>query len=88
MPRGTPSPKLAITVDSEVHKRVLAVAAADGVSVSAWMTRAARQALLLRDGLAGVAEWEATHGALTDIEIDAARQRVLRESKPKSRKSA
>ena len=88
MPRGAPSPKLAITVDAEVHERVLAVAAQDGLSVSAWMTNAARQALLVRDGLSAVAEWEAKHGAFTNAEIEAARQRVSVESKPKSRRSA
>jgi hypothetical protein len=76
MPRGNPSPKLAITVDPDVHARVVAAAAAEGVSVSAWMTAAARRALLLRDGLAAVAEWEAEHGALTRKELDAARGRI------------
>lgn len=76
MPRGKPSPKLAITVDAEVHERVVAAAAEEGLSVSAWMTAAARRALLLRDGLVAVAEWERENGALTDEEIDAARHRV------------
>jgi hypothetical protein len=76
MPRGNPSPKLAITVDPDVHAQVIAAAAADGVSVSAWMTSAARRALRLRDGLAAVAEWEAEHGALTGEELEAARRRV------------
>lgn len=76
MPRGNPSPKLAITVDPDVHAQVVAAAAAEGVSVSAWMTAAARRALTLRDGLAAVAEWEAEHGALTRDELDAARRRV------------
>jgi hypothetical protein len=76
MPRGKPSPKLAITVDADVHGRVVDAAAAEGVSVSAWMTRAARRALLVRDGLAAVAEWEADHGPLTPAELDAAHRRV------------
>jgi hypothetical protein len=67
---------LAITVDPDVHARVVEAAAAEGVSVSAWMTKAARRALLVRDGLAAVAEWEAEHGPLTDAELTAARQRV------------
>jgi len=54
MPRGNPSPKLAITVDPEVHDSVLAAAARDGVSVSAWMTNAAREALARRGGLAAL----------------------------------
>lgn len=76
MPRGNPSPKLAITVDPDVHDQVLEAAAAEGVSVSAWMTNAARRALLVRDGLAAVAEWEAEHGAFSEAELAAARGRV------------
>jgi hypothetical protein len=79
MPRGKPSPKLAITVDPEVHERVVAAAAEEGLSVSAWMTAAARRALLLRDGLAAVAEWEAEHGPLTDSELRSARKRIAAE---------
>lgn len=89
MPRGNPSPKLAITVDPEVHEQVLAAAAAEGVSVSAWMTDAARSALVIRDGLQAVEEWEAEHGALTDAELDAARRRVASETlAPRRRRSA
>jgi hypothetical protein len=76
MPRGSPSPKLAITIDPDVHRGVVAAAAAEGMSVSAWMTEAARKALVVRDGLRGVAEWEAENGALTEAEMTAARRRV------------
>ena len=76
MPRGRPAVKLAVTVDADVHAKVLDAAAAEGTSVSAWMTAAARRALLIRDGLAAVAEWEAEHGALTPAEMAAARARV------------
>jgi len=78
MPRGNPSPKLAITVDPEVYAQVIAAAEAEGVSVSAWMTAAARRELRLRDGLAAVAEWEAEHGPLTAEELVTARRRVTR----------
>ena len=77
MPRGKPSPKLAITVDPGVHAQVLAAAKAEGVSVSAWMTSAARRALRIRDGLAAVTEWEAEHGRLTASELAAARDRTV-----------
>ncbi|HYZ83831.1 MAG TPA: toxin-antitoxin system HicB family antitoxin [Bryobacteraceae bacterium] len=85
MPRGNPSPKLAITVDPEVHKKILAAAAREGVSVSAWMTNAAREVLQRRAGLAAVAEWEKQHGAFTAEEMDEARRSVgvqLRKSRP------
>lgn len=76
MPRGRPSPKLAITVDPDVHQRVRQAAADDQVSVSAWMTQAARAALTVRDGLSAVAEWEDESGRLTETELYEARQRV------------
>jgi hypothetical protein len=76
VPRGNPSPKLAITIDPDVHKNVLAAAARDGVSVSAWMTVAAREALQRRAGLAAVALWEEEHGHFTPKEMKKARRRV------------
>ena len=76
MPRGNPSPKLAITIDPDVHKNILAAAARDRVSVSAWMTTAAREALRRRAGLAAVALWESEHGRFTAEEMNEARRRV------------
>jgi hypothetical protein len=84
MPRGNPAVKLAVTVDADVHAKVLDAAEAEGTSVSAWITAAARRALLVRDGLAAVAEWEADHGAFTEAEIAAACARI--ERKPARRK--
>jgi len=76
VPRGNPSPKLAITVDPDIHREVVQAAAAEGVSVSSWMTAAARRALKVRDGRAAVAEWEAEYGPLTAAELAEARHRV------------
>lgn len=76
MPRGNPAPKLAITVDRDVHDKVLRAATEENVSVSAWMTEAARRALRVREGLAAVAEWEAEHGAFSTAELNRARERV------------
>jgi len=78
-PRGAPSPKLAITVAPDVHEQVRAAAADEGISVSAWMTAAARRALLVRDGLRAVTDWEKEHGAFTGSELEAARRRVAEE---------
>jgi hypothetical protein len=80
MPRGQPSPKVAITIDPDVHAGVVAAAKAEGVSISAWLTDAARLALKVRDGLAAVAEWEVEHGAFTPEELAAARRRVARQA--------
>ena len=76
MPRGNPSPKLAITVAPDIHESILAAAARDGMSVSAWMTEAAREALRRRAGLASVALWEKQHGRFTIGEMEEARRRV------------
>ena len=76
MPRGNPSPKLAITIDPDVHKNVVAAAARDRVSVSAWMTGAAREALRRRAGLAAIEQWEKQHGRFTVEEMDEARRSV------------
>ena len=78
MPRGYPAVKLAITVDPDVHAKVQRAARHDHVSVSAWMTNAARRWLRIRDGMAAVGEWEAQHGPFTDQELDKARERVRR----------
>ena len=77
MPRGAPAVKLAITVDPDVHAKVVRAASREHKSISAWMTDAARRALLVRDGLAAIAEWESEHGALSEAELDAARKRVF-----------
>ena len=88
MPRGNPSPKLAITVHPDVHERVVEAAAQDGVSVSAWMTEAARRALVVRDGLSAIAEWEHVNGSFTADEMVAARQRVAHEFAAPRKRSA
>lgn len=80
--------KLAITIDSEVHAEVLRAAKHEGVSVSAWMTEAARRAVRIRDGLLAVAEWEAEQGAFSEKELNAARKRVRRHSPRKTRRAA
>jgi hypothetical protein len=76
MPRGNPSPKLAITVDPDVYQDILEATASDGVSVSAWMTAAAREALRRRAGLAAVELWEKQHGRFTTEEMNEARRKV------------
>lgn len=84
MPRGNPSPKLAITIDPAIHEDILAAAAREGVSVSAWMTGAAREALRRRAGLAAVAEWEKQHGGFSAEEMGEARRRVLAQVRPRT----
>jgi uncharacterized protein (DUF1778 family) len=68
--RANPSAKLAITVDPEIRKNIIEAAAHEGVSVSAWMTVAAREALHRRTGLAAIALWERQHGRFTAEEME------------------
>jgi hypothetical protein len=77
MSRRSPAIKLAITVDSDVHAKVVRAATREHKSISAWMTDAARRALLIREGLAAVAQWEAEHGELSEVEIAQAHERVF-----------
>jgi hypothetical protein len=85
MPRGAPASKLAITVDRDVHAKVIRAAAEDRMSVSAWLTAAARHAIRLREGLLAVEEWEAEHGALSEEELIEARARVTSKDAKKGR---
>lgn len=71
-----------------MHEGIVRAAEEEGVSVSAWMTEAARRALVVRDGLRAVQEWEAENGTLTDEEMDDARRRVAGEMRSKRRRSA
>ena len=85
MPRGNPSPKLAITVDPGIHEDILAAAARERVSVSAWMTTAAGEALKRRAGLAAVEVWEKQHGRFTSEEMNEARGSVRAQFRPQLR---
>lgn len=64
--------KLSIALDDAVARDVARAAERSGVSVSAWINRAAENALAAEAGLDAVREWEADHGALTAEELAAA----------------
>jgi hypothetical protein len=64
--------KLSVALDEQVADAAAASAERHGLSLSAWLNRAAENALAIEDGLAAVAEWEAEHGALTEEELRAA----------------
>jgi hypothetical protein len=64
--------KLSVALDERVAEAAAASAERHGLSLSAWLNRAAQNALAVEDGLAAVAEWEAEHGALTPEELAAA----------------
>lgn len=57
--------KLSITLEESVAERAASAAESHGVSLSAWLNAAAKRAIRIEDGLAGVREWEKEHGDLS-----------------------
>jgi len=64
--------KLSVALEEAIADAATASAERQGLSLSAWLNRAAENALAIDDGLAAAAEWEAEHGALTADELAAA----------------
>lgn len=57
--------KRSVSLDDSVAERVEKAADEDGVSFSSWLSRAAEDKLLLREGMRAIREWEAEAGELT-----------------------
>jgi hypothetical protein len=72
---------MTISVPEDVARTIRAAASGDDLTVSAWLTEAARRYAddneAIRDGLAATREWEAEHGAFTDEEMDEARRELV-----------
>jgi hypothetical protein len=64
--------KLSIALEQPVAYAAKQSAERRGISLSAWLNEASRNALAIEDGLAAVAEWEAEHGPLTAQDLAAA----------------
>ncbi|MEO6205655.1 MAG: hypothetical protein ABIO67_09770 [Mycobacteriales bacterium] len=64
--------KRSVSFPADVFEGLEAEAKLEGVGVSAAIAEAATRWLRIRQGLRGVAEWEAEHGAFTAEEIAAA----------------
>jgi hypothetical protein len=73
---GMPVRKVSISLEEPVLLAARQAAERRGMSLSAWLNRASVSALAiedrLADGLAGVAEWEAEHGPLSEEDLAAA----------------
>lgn len=67
--RGMGVRKLSVALEESVAAQAADAAQRSGVSLSAWLNAAAERALLIERGLAGVAGWEAEHGALSGDEL-------------------
>ncbi len=57
-----------MSLDNSVAERVEQAADEEGISFSAWLSSAAEDKLLLREGMRGIGEWEAETGDLTPEE--------------------
>ena len=71
--------KLSVALDVTVAKQAALAAERKGLSLSAWLNAAAERALLIDDGLAAMAKWEADFGSPSEEAIawaDAALRRV------------
>lgn len=64
--------KLSIALEGTVAEAARSAARRRGMSLSAWLNEASRNALAIEDGLVAVAEWEAEHGPLSHDELAAA----------------
>ena len=57
--------KRSVSLDDVVAEQVAQAADEEGVSFSSWLSAAAEDKLLLREGMRGIREWEAEAGELT-----------------------
>ncbi len=75
--------KRSVSLDDAVAARVEQAAIEEGVSFSAWLSRAAEHSLLISEGQQAVTEWEAEAGRLSPEELAAGEvllDRLLRNS--------
>ncbi len=75
-----PVRKVSVALDEAVAASATEAASTAGVSLSAWLSRAAEHELALERGRRAVAAWEREHGELTDAELrdaDALLDRLL-----------
>jgi hypothetical protein len=67
-----PATKLSIALEEPVAQAARQSAERRGISLSAWLNEASRDALRVEEGRAAVAEWEAELGPLSADELAAA----------------
>jgi hypothetical protein len=61
--------KVSVSLDEKAAAAAERAAAAEGMSLSAWLSRAALRAAKIEDGLRGVAEFEAEYGLIPEEEL-------------------
>ena len=70
--------KVSIALEEEILREAREAAQRHGLSLSAWVNIAAREALAIEDGLAAVAEYEAECGPLSAEALAAADEALAR----------
>jgi len=61
--------KLSVALDRSVADAAADAAEREGLSLSAWLSRAAERALVVERGLEAIRAWERDNGSLTDAEL-------------------
>lgn len=61
--------KLSVALDPSVADAAAVAAEREGLSLSAWLSRAAERALVVERGLEAVQAWERDNESLTDAEL-------------------
>jgi hypothetical protein len=61
--------KLSVALDESIADAAAEAASREGMSLSAWLTRAAERALTIEQGLEAVSAWERDHRQLTESEL-------------------
>ncbi len=61
--------KLSVALDRSVADAAAVAAEREGLSLSAWLSRAAERALVVERGLEAIRAWERDNGSLTDAEL-------------------
>jgi hypothetical protein len=69
--------KLSIALEEDVARAARDAAEREGLSLSAWVNAAAREALAIEDGLAAVAEYEAENGPISAEALAAAHAALI-----------
>lgn len=59
---------MSVSLEERAAEAAERAAEAEGMSLSAWLSRAALNAARIEDGLRGVAEYETEHGPFSDEE--------------------
>lgn len=68
--------KRSVSMPPDLDAAIVAAAAREGLTYSAWLARTAAREVTIERGLAAMAEYESEHGAFTDEETAAARRWV------------